>query len=111
MSKLQEAKDLLATTEGHTPGPWALAQYGPCLWDVVPDDGPGRIARRVCQDTNNLGDASLIAAAPALRDLLAAMVAEVEGARPLIEEALGWAESESDYDLRDRCRAWLGGDR
>lgn len=74
MSKLQEAKELLAATEGHTPGPWRGVMDGH-MHAVRADTLFGDYS--VCIDPERK-NVALIAAAPDLRELLAAMVAEVE---------------------------------
>lgn len=70
MSRLQEARDLLAATEGHTPAPfWDYGTPG------IESNGKPMLLGRTLQE---FVDGRLAYSAPALRDLLSAMVAEVE---------------------------------
>jgi hypothetical protein len=63
----------------HTPGPWSIAPSGQTVWADFPHDDPNsglrvgiarEIARTTANDPTDRANASLIAAAPALVDVL-----------------------------------------
>lgn len=127
--RLQEAKDLLAATEGHTPGPWAQGLYrsgqgiprpadtrhfqGPadvlCQWTDGEDAGWRVLAQQNCNFRDDPGyeeTGRLLAAAPQLRELLTAMVAEVEALRKRID-----LHEKLSYSTNTMIAEWTDGIR
>lgn len=95
--RLQEAKDLLAATEGHTEGPWRGVMDGH-MHAVRADSLFGDYS--VCIDPE-WKKVLLIAAAPTLRDLLAWAVGEVERLRDEMRLARALSEAVDAYEEED----------